>query len=69
MFSSLEEAEVECSLINDCHGISFQDNINGDHFPMDAIFSKSFGNGITNAYGRTKFMIEEIIKDIIRRIS
>jgi len=49
----------------DCHSIVFSSSatVYGAADEMPLTEETNIGNGITNAYGRTKYMIEEILRD------
>ena len=52
----------------DCHSIVFSSSatVYGAADKMPITEDTSVGNGITNAYGRTKYMIEEILRDFYK---
>lgn len=52
----------------DCHSIVFSSSatVYGAAEKMPITEETPVGNGITNAYGRTKYMIEEILRDFFQ---
>lgn len=57
---------LECMLKNQVNRIVFSSSatVYGDQEAKRLDESLPIGNGITNPYGRTKFMIEEILRDV-----
>eukprot|EP00529_Nitzschia_sp_RCC80_P021020 CAMPEP_0113463628 /NCGR_PEP_ID=MMETSP0014_2-20120614/12760_1 /TAXON_ID=2857 /ORGANISM="Nitzschia sp." /LENGTH=404 /DNA_ID=CAMNT_0000355637 /DNA_START=209 /DNA_END=1423 /DNA_ORIENTATION=+ /assembly_acc=CAM_ASM_000159 len=56
---------LECLDEYDCHSIVFSSSatVYGAATEMPILETTQVGTGITNAYGRTKYMIEEILRD------